>query len=194
MLGSRKSLQVPTITTHVDTTEDQIVGNAKLDTYTHVDTTEDQIVENAKLDILKFRIRPSIKEEKLALLYQTPKFHKNPPKMRYIAGNVNTVTSSLDATVALILKMVKTHFRNFCKKTEEFANVRYYFDVQTSMEVKGMFSRAYGEALTISINDFSTMTIYWVIFPGSCLGLVRIVVQILLELVIIRLGGSGIIQ
>ena len=77
--------------------------------------------------------------------------------MRYIAGNVNTVTSSLDATVALILKMIKTHFRNFCKKTEEFANVRYYFDVQTSMEVKGMFGKAQGEALTISINDFSTL-------------------------------------
>ena len=132
----------------------QVPGN---DTYTHVDCSEDQIVQNAKLDMVKFRIKPTIKDEKLALLYQTPKFHKNPPKMRYIAGNINTVTSSLDATVALILKMIKLHFKNFCKKTEEFSNVRYYFDVQTSMEVKEMFGKAHGGALTISINDFSTL-------------------------------------
>ena len=39
----------------------------------------------------------------------------------------------------------------------EFSGIRYDFDVQTSMEVKGMFSKAHGEALSISINDFSTL-------------------------------------
>ena len=127
------------------------------ETYSHIHSTEEQIVEKIKSDMLEFRIRPGDKDEKLALLYQTPKFHKNPPKMRYIAGNVSTVTSSLDGVVALILKMAKTHFRNYCKKKESFSDVRYYFDVQTSMEVKAMFDKAQGEALSISINDFSTL-------------------------------------
>ena len=127
------------------------------ETYSHIDRTEGQIVEKIKSDIMEFRIKPGDKDEKLALLYQTPKFHKNPPKMRYIAGNVSTVTSSLDSVVALILKMAKTHFRNYCKKKESFSDIRYYFDVQTSMEVRAMFDMAQGEALSISVNDFSTL-------------------------------------
>ena len=55
--------------------------------------------------------------------------------MRYIAGNVSTVTSQLDRIVALILKMCKSHFVNFCRKSEEFTGRKYVFDVETSMYV-----------------------------------------------------------
>ena len=126
------------------------------DTYIHSSSTEAQIVTSIKQDISRFRIVPSNSEEKLALLYHTPKFHKNPPKMRYIAGNVSTVTSQLDKTVALILKMCKSHFVNFCRKSEEFSGRKYVFDVETSMDVKGMFDKA-NNVQSISINDFSTL-------------------------------------
>ena len=53
--------------------------------------------------------------------------------------------------------MCKTHFKNYCRKSQDFSGIRYDFDVQTSMEVRGMFNRAHGEALSISINDFSTL-------------------------------------
>ena len=109
-----------------------------------------------KQDLSKFRIVPDSSEEKLALLYQTPKFHKNPPKMRYIAGNIKTVTSQLDRIVALILKMCKSHFINLCNKNEAFSGKKYVFDVQTSMEVKDMFDKAH-DIQMISINDFSTL-------------------------------------
>ncbi len=115
------------------------------------------MVEKTKGDLLAFNVVPGSKESKLALLYQTPKFHKNPPKMRFIAGNVSTVTSKLDGIVALILKMCKTHFRNLCKKNEGYSGLRSYFDVQTSLEVKEMFDDAHGVARSISINDFSTL-------------------------------------
>ena len=77
--------------------------------------------------------------------------------MRYIAGNVGTVTSPLDEKVAIILKMCKSHFRNLCKVYERNSGVRHCFDVETSMEVKDMFDGAAGEASNISINDFSTL-------------------------------------
>ena len=108
--------------------------------------------------MLRFRINTDSKAEKLALLYQTPKFHKNPPKMRFIAGNVNTVTSKLDSILALVLKMCKSHFKNLCNKSEGFNGIRYQFDVQTSMEVKGMFDSASGDVVSISVNDFSTLS------------------------------------
>ena len=104
----------------------------------------------------KFRIIPDNSEAKLALLYHNPKFHKNPPKMRFIAGNVKTVTSQLDRIVALVLKMCKSHFTNLCRISEEFSGIKYVFDVQTSKEVKDMFDNANG-IVSISINDFSTL-------------------------------------
>jgi len=87
------------------------------ETYLHVDASEAEIVEQSRLDMLRFRLIPDKKEEKLALLYQTPKFHKNPPKMRFIAGNVNTITLKLDSYVAMILKMCKTHFKNYFRRS-----------------------------------------------------------------------------
>ena len=62
------------------------------DTYVHCLDSEAQLVTQIGRDLARFRIVPDESEEKLALLYQTPKFHKNPPKMRYLAGNVKTVT------------------------------------------------------------------------------------------------------
>ena len=127
------------------------------ETYRYVPNTEEQIVSKIKLDISQFKITSNSSDEKLAILYQTPKFHKNPPKMRYIAGNINTITSKLDKTVADILKMCKGHFKNLCNKAFNFSGVRYFFDVQTSEEVKAMFDGAHGLATSISINDFSTL-------------------------------------
>ena len=126
------------------------------DTYVHISSSENGLVSDIKQDISKFRVVPAVSESKLALLYHIPKFHKSPPKMRYIAGNVSTVTSQLDKCVALILKMCKGHFINLCLKNEKFSGVKYVFDVQTSMEVKGMFDQA-RDTQSISINDFSTL-------------------------------------
>ena len=55
-----------------------------------------------------FGAKPDQKEEKLAMLYHNPKFHKNPVKFRFIAGNVRVVTSRLDEIVAKILKMCQS--------------------------------------------------------------------------------------
>ena len=58
--------------------------------------------------------------------------------MRYIAGNVGTVTAKLDRIVALFLKMCKSHYQNLCNKCMGFSGIRYCFDVQTSTEVKAV--------------------------------------------------------
>ena len=127
------------------------------ETYGFIRDTEVEVINRSVSDLLRFRLIPDENEKKLALLYQTPKFHKNPPKMRFIAGNVSTVTAKLDRIVALVLKMCKEHFRNLCTKCTGFSGIRYFFDVQTSVEVKAMFDSAAGSAGSISINDFSTL-------------------------------------
>ena len=127
------------------------------DTYLYCADSEQTVCSRLQDELKKFRVNPLVNHSKLALLYQIPKFHKNPPKMRYIAGNVGTVTSPLDEKVAIILKMCKSHFRNLCKVYERHSGVRHCFDVETSAEVKDMFDGAAGEASNISINDFSTL-------------------------------------
>ena len=114
-------------------------------------------MDRIKSDLINFNLEPEVKESRLALLYHIPKFHKNPPKMRYIAGNINTVMTKLDRIVARAIKMCKEHFRNLCRKNFEYSGVRYCFDVQTSTEVKGMFDLASGSARSISINDFAAI-------------------------------------
>ena len=89
-------------------------ANPGNDTYCFCPDSELAICDRLTADLARFKIAPSGDQRKLALLYQTPKFHKNPPKMRYIAGNVNCVTSQLDEKVACILKLCKSHFRNLC--------------------------------------------------------------------------------
>ena len=127
------------------------------DTYRFCPDSEQTICDRIIADIAKFKIAPPDNQRKLALLYQTPKFHKNPPKMRYIAGNVNCVTSQLDDKIARVLKMCKSHFRNLCGVYERYSGVKHCFDVETSTEVKDMFDNAHGKVDSISINDFSTL-------------------------------------
>jgi hypothetical protein len=52
-----------------------IPGN---ETYTCVAESEAEVCDKIKQDLRKFKITPGSKDEKLAILYQTPKFHKNP--------------------------------------------------------------------------------------------------------------------
>ena len=135
------------------------LNNATLgnDTYRLMDETESEICDRLTLELSKYNLRPTDKERKLALLYQTPKFHKNPPKMRYIAGNTATILTTLDKTVAKILKMLKSHFERYCLKVEEFTGIKHFIDIDTSDKAKKMFDSLEGKAETITINDFSTL-------------------------------------
>ena len=120
----------------------------------YIQDSEDRIIETTKNAMSRFGLIPAEKESRLSLLYHNPKFHKNPPKMRYIAGNVGTVTAKLDRIVALFLKMCKVIIRTSATNVWGF---RYCFDVQTSTEVKAIFDSVSGVAESISINDFSTL-------------------------------------
>ena len=53
--------------------------------------------------------------------------------------------------------LVFYYFRNLCIKSFEYSGTRYFFDVQTSSEVREMFDKVHGRANSISVNDFSTL-------------------------------------
>ena len=127
------------------------------ETYQLMQESESEICTKLAAELENFNIKPEEKDRKLALLYFNPKFHKNPIKMRFIAGNVGTITSGLDEKVAKILKMMKGHFRNLCKQTEMYTGFKHCFDIENSIELKKQFDFFKGKATEISINDFSTL-------------------------------------
>ena len=127
------------------------------DTYEFQDRSEGDICTGLTDRLAIYGAKPDQKEEKLAMLYHNPKFHKNPVKFRFIAGNVKVVTSKLDEIVAKILKMCKGHFSSLCKKYESFSGIRYCFDIEKSSDLKKGLDRFQGNASSISINDFATL-------------------------------------
>ena len=127
------------------------------DTYLFVNRSEQEVCNELNAKLVKYHASPKESEKKIALLYHTPKFHKNPVKFRYIAGNVKVVMSNLDEVVAKILKMCKGHFVNLCKKYEGLSGIRYCFDIEKSADLKLGLDRFQGDARLISVNDFSTL-------------------------------------
>ena len=57
-----------------------------------------------------------LKEENkhIPLLYWTSKQHKNPYKFRFIAGASHCTNKTISLEVALALRCIKTHFKNYC--------------------------------------------------------------------------------
>ena len=134
--------------------DNRIPGN---DTYEYQDSSEQLICSNLEIKLASYNALPSDLEKKIAMLYHNPKFHKNPVKFRFIAGNVKVVTSNLDQIVSKILKLCKGHFVNLCKKYEGLSNIRYCFDIEKSADLQAGLNRFQGDARSISINDFSTL-------------------------------------
>ena len=134
--------------------DNQQPGN---ETYLFVDRTEQEICRDLVGKLEPFGALPGDSEQRVAMLYHNPKFHKNPVKFRFIAGNVKVVTSRLDEIVAKILKMCKGHFENLCEKYKGFSGIRYSFDIGKSADLKVSLDSYNGDARSISINDFSTL-------------------------------------
>ena len=124
-------------------------------TYEYQNSSEGEICDSLTEGLANYGA--STNNKRLALLYHNPKFHKNPVKFRFIAGNFAVVTSQLDEIVAKILKMFKEHFRNLCKKYESFSGIRYCFDIDKSADLKVSLEKFQGDARSISINDFATL-------------------------------------
>ena len=141
------------------------------DTYRFVGITEEAICEQLRAGLVSFGALPGELQIRVALLYFNPKFHKDPVGMRFIAGNIGTVTSHLDGMMARVLKMLKGHFRNYCGGAENFSGVRYCFDIEQSLDLKLALDKFEGQARSISVNDFSTL--YTLFEHGHLLGNIK---------------------
>ena len=89
-------------------------------------------------------------------LYWTSKQHKNPYKFRFIAGASRCTNKTISIELALALKCIKTHFKNYCKVIKNNNGLNYYWSIDNSTEFLDKVS-SIDKADSIETFDFSTL-------------------------------------
>ena len=92
----------------------------------------------------------------IPLLYWTSKQHKNPFKFRFIAGASHCYNKTISVEVALALKCIKTHFKNYCGVIKKHLGLNFFWSIDNSIE----FLNKLGDvksAVSIKTYDFSTL-------------------------------------
>ena len=91
----------------------------------------------------------------IPLLYWTSKQHKNPYKFRFIAGASHCPSKTISIEVALALKCIKTHFKNYCAKIKRNTGYNYFWSIDNSLEFSHKLQ--FLQAQSIKTFDFSTL-------------------------------------
>ena len=92
----------------------------------------------------------------IPLLYWTSKQHKSPYKFHFIAGASHSTNKTISIEVALALRCIKTHFKNYCKVIRKNSGYNYFWSIENSIEFIKNASNIQ-KADTIETFDFSTL-------------------------------------
>ena len=102
-----------------------------------------------------FNIKLKDDDKNIPLIYWISKQHKNPYKFRFISGASHCTTKPLSVELSLILKLIKDHFKNYCKKIYNNSGLHLYWSIDNSLECLQKISKL--EATSIHTYDFSTL-------------------------------------
>ena len=108
-------------------------------------------------DILfkKFNIKVNDNDKNFPFLYWTAKFHKNPPKPRFIAGAARCPTRVAATDLSCILGEIKNKFEAYCSGIKKFSKFNPYWSVNNSLQV--IDSLALVSAKRVDSFDFTTL-------------------------------------
>lgn len=91
----------------------------------------------------------------IPILYWIPKLHKNPIKPRFICSAFKCTLKPLSVYMNKILKVIKAHFKKYCKVIEINTGIKHYFSINSTKEfleqIKGINFQ------NINTYDFSTL-------------------------------------
>ncbi len=134
-------------------TNSNIIGN---DVYIPCKDKLKNVIDRQSKDLKDFHINVQKDQLKLPLLYFNSKQHKNPFKERFIAGASKCTTKTLSIEVSLILKELKSHFKNYCNKIFERNGIKYFWSIENSNEFLTKLNNM-KKATSIHTFDFSTL-------------------------------------
>ena len=125
-------------------------------TYEKAHIEENSLIENIEERILKkFNIKINDNDKQFPFLYWTIKFHKNPPKPRFIAGAARCPTRIAATDLSLILGEIRNKFKAYCSGIKKFSNFNPYWSVNNSLQV--IDSLANVSAKRVDSFDFTTL-------------------------------------
>lgn len=96
--------------------------------------------------------------ETVPLINATPKLHKDPYKMRYIAGARLSTMKNMSIIAHKILKCLHKVFKNYCSKITHHSDrsLNSFWSINNSSQAIRMLDKA-SESSDIQVHDFSTL-------------------------------------
>ena len=134
-------------------TNSEILGN---DIYSPCNDDPNSIISRQIKDLKDLHIQVRKDQHKLPLLYFNSKQHKNPYKERFIAGASKCTTKTLSVEVSLALKLLKSHFKNYCNKIFKRTGINCFWSIENSNEFLQKLKKV-DKASSIHTFDFSTL-------------------------------------
>ena len=124
--------------------------------YEKVNIEDENLIEKTEEILFKnFNIKINDNDKKFPFLYWTVKFHKNPPKPRFIAGAAKCPTRIAATDLSLILKEIVNKLKTYCSGIKKFSNFNPYWSVNNSLQVIDSLTMV--SAKRIESFDFATM-------------------------------------
>ena len=133
------------------------INNPNNTTYLHTNDSSDKIINHHTLLHKKYHVPITAQNLTLPILFPIPKLHKNPYKMRFIAGAHNSSLKPLSKVLLNCLRHLQTHFKAYCKKAEYCSNRKLYIAINNSTEVVDFIEKYKITPQTGSSYDFSTL-------------------------------------
>lgn len=96
--------------------------------------------------------------DKLPFMYWIPKFHKNPPKARFIVSSADCTTKSISKPLSQILKLLQRMHRAYCSSISfARAGQNRMFIVENSAAVVAVLDSISKRGKSLGTFDFSTL-------------------------------------
>ena len=124
--------------------------------YKKVNLEDENLIEKTEEILFKnFNFKINDNDKKFPFLYWTVKFHKNPPKPRFIAGAAKCPTRIAATHLSLILKEIVNKLKTYCSGIKKCSNFNPYWSVNNSLQVIDSLTMV--SAKKIESFDFATM-------------------------------------
>ena len=126
------------------------------DVYQPVSYGKEVIFEEHSHKLKELGINLDDENRHIPALYWTSKQHKNPFKFRFIAGACKSSTKQISAELALVLKFIKNHLKNYCNVAKRRSGISYYWSIDNSVEFADRLANV-KHATSFETFDFSTL-------------------------------------
>ena len=106
---------------------------------------------------LHFCVKAKENQDKVPMLYWSPKLNKKPYKARFTANSSSCTTTELSKLLTSCLTAVKRHVIKYCEKVYERYGKNLFWSIKNTGEILDKLKARDFNATRLSTSDFSTL-------------------------------------